>query len=278
VKDAFVIDGFKYGQAYQIAFTEAIVATGRPMFIESVAGYWFLRGAIAEHANSWRFCEDHEDEPESTGEGALCRVDQGERPFNLTRGEAGAWPYMDFLHTGGEGCAPYEEGVAGMHCPGQTDDQYRTEFAVWTLAQSPLIVDTDVRNLTAIMAELLLNAEILEPHQSTATPPGRLVARGGASGTDDLCRGCEVWARSVVLGSGAASVASTVVALVNWKADAGSQTLTVRWPDLGFPEDASVAVRDLFRHVDLPNEPGPTIAFAVPPGGTVYLKLTPLAV
>ena len=42
----------------------------------------------------------------------------------------------------GAGCA----GVA--HCPGQTDDEYKTEFVVWSLTQSPLIVDTDVRNMT----------------------------------------------------------------------------------------------------------------------------------
>jgi len=40
-----------------------------------------------------------------------CRIDQGNRPFNLTRGESGAWPYNDFLMTGGNGCAPFEAGV-----------------------------------------------------------------------------------------------------------------------------------------------------------------------
>ena len=45
-------------------------------------------------------------------------------------GAAGGWPYMDFLMTGGNGCA----GPIA-HCPGQTDDNYKTEFGIWTITQ-----------------------------------------------------------------------------------------------------------------------------------------------
>jgi hypothetical protein len=58
---------------------------------------------------------------------------------------------MDFLMTGGMGCSPFSKGA---HCPGQTDDEYRTTFALWALTQSPLIVATDVRNMTAVMNEV----------------------------------------------------------------------------------------------------------------------------
>ena len=37
---------------------------------------------------------------------------------------------MDFLMTGGNGCA----GPIA-HCPGQTDDNYKTEFGIWTITQ-----------------------------------------------------------------------------------------------------------------------------------------------
>jgi len=63
--------------------------------------------------------------------------------------------------TGGEGCSPFSRGP---HCPGQTDDEYMTEFAIWSLRQSPLIVSTDVRNLTEIMKKTLLNKELITHH------------------------------------------------------------------------------------------------------------------
>jgi alpha-galactosidase len=325
-----------HGKKYHKEFAAALNATGRPMFLEVVAGYWFLRGETGQYANSWRFCEDHHDDWESTAEAVACRVDQGQtKYFNLTTGEAGAWPYMDFLMTGGNGCAPYEEGVEGMHCPGQTDDEYKSEFGLWAIAQSPLIVATDVRNMTAVMTQALLNEEIIAAHQSTATPAGRLVAsgyhrkRGGgkrngaaaesSSGTssssssssssgapgipfrvgDDLCVGCEAWARDVVVDG----EASTHVVLVNWGVSSalgpskakgkgkeaaagssssgggGSEDVTVTWADLGWAAGAGAAVRDLWSHQDLaPVEPGTAdavTAVALPPGGSAILKLTP---
>lgn len=78
VKDHFVIDGIKDGKIYHKEFAQALNNTGRPMFLEIVAGYWFLRHETAEYANSWRFCTDHHDEYESTIEAVGCRLDQGE--------------------------------------------------------------------------------------------------------------------------------------------------------------------------------------------------------
>ena len=40
------------------------------------------------------------------------------------------------------------------HCPGQTDAEYRTEFSMWSIAASSLIVATDIRNMTDIMKEV----------------------------------------------------------------------------------------------------------------------------
>ena len=58
--------------------------------------------------------------------------------------------------TGGAGCGQFH---AGDHCPGQTDAEYRTQFSVYVLVASPLIVGTDVRNMTKIMRDALLNKE-----------------------------------------------------------------------------------------------------------------------
>ena len=50
-----------------------------------------------------------------------------------------------------QGCI---NGTAMEHCPGQTDAEYRTEFSMWSIAASSLIVATDIRNMTDIMKEV----------------------------------------------------------------------------------------------------------------------------
>mmetsp|Transcript_59548 Transcript_59548/g.116816 ORF Transcript_59548/g.116816 Transcript_59548/m.116816 type:complete len:450 (+) Transcript_59548:2-1351(+) len=274
--------GLTVGAQWHKDFATALNATGRPMYLEAVAGYYFLQHETADYANAWRFCGDHHDDWVNTAELAACRIDQGATPFNLTRGEAGAWPYMDFLMTGGEGCAPYEEGVSGVHCPQQTEDQYETEFSVWTITQSPLIVATDVRNLTDVMQRALLNAELLEAHQSVATGPGTLRAAGKLPRFDhgeDLCLGCQVWGRDLHLESEGATV---LVALVNWSSSA--QDVTATWAMLGIPKAQAVRVRDLWLHENwaagaevVGADTSSVTAHGVAPGGAVVLKLTPVS-
>ncbi|MEO1649239.1 MAG: S1 RNA-binding domain-containing protein, partial [Pseudomonadota bacterium] len=99
------------GPKYHREFGQAMLDAARPMYLETVAGYFFLGKEISDYANAWRFCEDHHDEWESTLENMLCRGDQ--HATAVTAGEPGAWPYMDFLMTGGQGCAPYVEVQVG---------------------------------------------------------------------------------------------------------------------------------------------------------------------
>lgn len=85
---------------------------------------------------------------------------------------------LDFLMTGGQGCP--DNSTA--HCPGQSPDEYRTEFTFWAmtvgedpfggareqrhicrispLQRSVLLFATDPRNLTAVMREALFNDEV----------------------------------------------------------------------------------------------------------------------
>jgi hypothetical protein len=45
--------------------------SGRAMYLEFVAGYFFLLQNTSEYANSWRFCVDHHDTFDSTLDGYL---------------------------------------------------------------------------------------------------------------------------------------------------------------------------------------------------------------
>jgi alpha-galactosidase len=61
---------------------------------------------------------------------------------------------------------------------------------MWSLLQSPLIVGTDVRNMTPIMNKILNNNVLLDMHQDTSVQPGEFI------GFSDACPGvCSVWTR-----------------------------------------------------------------------------------
>jgi hypothetical protein len=67
---------------------------------------------------------------------------------------------QDYLMTGGQGCA--NKTTVGLHCPGQTDTEYVSEFTLWAITASPLFMATDPRNMTALQRKVLLNAELIK--------------------------------------------------------------------------------------------------------------------
>ena len=88
------------------------------------------------------------------------------------------WQYMDMMMIGGQGCKSQCEHDAcnwtvPQHCPGQSDNEYRTEASMYVIASSPMMVGTDVRLMTPIMRELLLNAEAIAINQDFEAVPGR---------------------------------------------------------------------------------------------------------
>ena len=117
---------------------------------------------MAEYANSWRSGPDHHDDWDSTIKIIEVNADKGKYAGNdvkVIRPHCdlphdlgpGGWNDADFIMTGGQGCKDHTPMV---HCPGQTDEEYRTEFAMWCIMGSPLIVSTDIRNMTDIMKEV----------------------------------------------------------------------------------------------------------------------------
>lgn len=241
------------GRHAHTTWAAAFNKTGRSIFLEVVAGYWFLGNEISHYANSWRFCEDHKDEWGSTEEAIACRLDQ----TKLTRGAPGGWPDMDYLHTGGQGCVPFSQGA---HCPGQTDDEYMTSFALWTITQSPLLIDTDVRNMTAIMKQTMLNQQIINFHQSTDSPPGTKLV-GDVAG----CAECLVWGRAL-------NAADWLVALVN--PSPFLHTVNFTWSFMGWDDGAQATVTNLWNGTR--TKATGSIGQVIQSHGTSYMRLTVL--
>lgn len=172
----------------RVVWTESVSAR-HGMYLQGDAALEYLLWDVGAYYNSWQAFSDHHDVWASTAD----TIDMMSSPWTSVPGQPGAWSYMDVLMTGGQGCKggpPVSPPHA--HCPGQTDVEYRTEYTMWALLQSPLIIGTDVQNLTEIMRAVLFNDVLIEVHQDTSTPPGAFIA------FDESCVNplvCELWAR-----------------------------------------------------------------------------------
>jgi len=193
VKD-LPLDGIAVGAKDYKAFSQAMMnqVSTKPMVFEGVAAAIFLLWDVATYVNVWRASTDHHDAWTNTME-VIATVMVADVP-----GRPGGWGYLDVLMTGGQGCAGTK---ASVHCPGMTDTEYITEFTLWSLYQSPLVVATDVRNMTAIMTKVLLNTDILSLHNDTRTPPGKFLTDDTTSCPSSLGLSCLLFGRSLYDGS-----------------------------------------------------------------------------
>lgn len=136
-------------------------------------------------AQSWRATGDHTGNWDSTKEIIQQRssipANQAGAPF--------AWNDMDMLETGNYKQAAHANGRVGT----MTATEYKTEFSMWAILASPLVVTTPILNcsktdqmtgnftpgkcvpsITELQKEILLNKELIAINQDI-TPAGRLL-------------------------------------------------------------------------------------------------------
>ena len=118
-----------------------------------------------------------------------------------------------------------------------TDPEYRTEFAIWWIVQSPLVVDTDVRLMTPIMKELLLNEKMIEIHQDTRTPPGWHVGGAWWCGAPYMGIECQIWARKIFTPSWAEASATDAMVVVLLNIDDKNLTLSFDFEHMLWKEE-----------------------------------------
>eukprot|EP00729_Bicosta_minor_P021349 gene21349-14430_t len=76
---------------------------------------------------------------------------------------------------GGEGCMPSHgspDPNKPSHCPGQSEHEYRTEGATYSVTASPMMIGTDIRDMTPVMTEVLLNKKLIAINQDYLAPAG----------------------------------------------------------------------------------------------------------
>ena len=165
----------------------ALNATGREMYF--LACEWGVDAPwqwMRQYANAWRATGDHFDYWGSTA-GVIEQI-AGVAEYGGCKADSFGcgWNYADFIMTGGAGCA---DGKPGSRCPGMTDTEYITEATLWTMAASPLIVATDLRNMSAVQRKVLFNRELLRIHQDPLALPGGRVATWSCSSSTAVAAG-----------------------------------------------------------------------------------------
>jgi len=229
-------------------FYDAMNKTGKPMWLNFHCSHppqqWCMRDG-----NSFRVGTDHHDSWSNTIECIHSLIGLGKHA-----GPKNGWNDPDFLETGGEG------GCGRPHCPGQTDTEYRTVFSIWCIAAAPLIVATDVRNMSAIMTEILLNKELIAVNQDKLAIGGDVIGNGCAGTSDGTC---QIWGKPL-------SDGGYVAGLFN--SDSAAHEITLDFSLINMA-GKTLQVRDLWKHQDLGSSTG-TFKAQVASHETVVVKLT----
>jgi len=199
----------------------------------------------------------------------LFRINQDHLPFwsfNTTNGGQGTKEIIEVMSDPAIGGSTVPFGYAdpdflmtGIATMSQVESE--TEFSFWALFAGPMIVATDVRNMSDWKRSVLLNTDILAVSQDALVSPCSRV-RGAAGGA-------QVWARALLNGD-------IAVILYNG-ADADAPVdIAVSWRELGWDAGVSARIRDLWTHSTVPGGPfvGGATASAVPPHGHAMWRVS----
>jgi alpha-galactosidase len=206
------------------AWSKAITASGRPIWLtiswdldEDYLSVW------QQYANARRIDQDVECEGDCSKLTNWPRIYERFRDLVGWENAAGSsvgWNDLDSL-----------ELVDGA-LDGLTNNEKQSALSLWTLANAPIILGGDLRNIDAFGKKLLSNDEVLAIDQT------------GKSAKQVLDGDVEVWATN--LGGG-----SYYVGIFNMNATVS--TVSIPWSLLGFAN--AVQVRDLWAHRELGSMP-----------------------
>jgi alpha-galactosidase len=139
---------------------------------------------------------------------------------------------------------------------GMSAAEYRSHFSLWCILAAPLMAGNDVRNMSPEIAGILMNKELIAVDQDPLGLQGRRVKRSGDQ---------DVWAKQLADGGRA-------VALLN---RGGAEAhMSISWSDIGYPNELSASVSDLWAKKDL-GKLKSGFSAVVPSHGAVVIKVKP---
>jgi len=226
------------GKDLYTQFSKALNATGRPMLFSLCNwGDEDVNSWGATVGQSWRFQMDHIPFWTFPPDGAGAGYGQGTsdiieymatlHPSTIS----GHYGYMDpdFLET----LFPAEQPV---HSMSYIDS--RTEYAFWTLWSAPLLIATDIRNMSDQMRFIIANKEVIAIDQDELAQSGERVVNN----TD----GGQIWYKNLTNGDKALILYNS-----NWYPEGPAIPITVTWDLIGWNITSAVAVRDLWNQKDV---------------------------
>lgn len=161
----------------------------------------------------------------------------------------GAWCDPDDLEIGNDGMTDYE---------------YRTHFTLWALVKAPLIIGSDLTNITAAALTILRNTELIAINQDSLGIQGtcRLYCKMNNKSTRP-----EIWAAPLADGG-------IAVVPLNWRENVTPE-LNVSLGYLGLFE--KYTVRDMWEHSDLGEVQDSLLVPSLPSHGVKAYRFTPVA-
>ena len=209
--------------------TKAIRKTGRPILLSLSPGPTALEHAaeVAAHAQMWRIADDHWDVWTAEHKPGASEFPFGTRDAfdRLAKWVPyvgpGSWPDEDMLPIGYLGPHP---GWGNARQSRFTPDEEKTEFTLWAVTRSPLILGANLTRLDSYTRSLITNQTILfidqassfsRPVDPASLPPGFQNAR--------------VW-RATINTPGARGYAEY---FAFFNLDNSPVTLRATWKDLG---------------------------------------------
>lgn len=188
--------------------------------------------AAEEGANQWRIGQDIEDEFNYPGnrEGyysdVLDMLDIGERMTSYSK--PGAWNDYDMLIVG-------LDGQGELIGPGCSNIEYRAHFSMWCMVASPLLMGSDIRQLSPYDLETLTNKEVIAVNQDPLGAAAVVVAQ-------DIGRALQYYAKPLHDGSYA-------IAFLNRGTETASMSF---WPSVSLQGTwDKYTVRDLWKHKNM---------------------------
>ena len=158
---------------------EAIRKTGRPIVLSLSPGPTQLAhvAKIQKYAQMWRITNDHWDSwqfshqtPDGFPFGLQDEFDMLAK-WSAHTGP-GSWPDPDMLPEGWLGPHP---GLGQPRASRYTPDEQRTEFTLWAISRSPLIMGANLTRLDPFTRSLMSNEEVLRLNQTAVeSHPGEL--------------------------------------------------------------------------------------------------------
>jgi len=149
---------------------EAIKKTGRTIVLSLSPGPTAVEHAaeVAKYAQMWRISDDHWDVWT-----AEHKEGKGEFPFGIRDAfdrlakwapyvKEGSWPDEDMLPWGWLGPHP---GWGEARQSRETQDEQRTEFTLWAIARSPLILGANLTKLDEFTRGLITNKDMIDVNQ-----------------------------------------------------------------------------------------------------------------